>query len=309
VTSTAQAARGTWSREGTDLARAASGALLLGVPLVYTNEVWRLGHATDPTRALVVLAVTYLLLLALNRTSGFRDDAPVRLRDAAGDAVEGLAVGVTVAGALMLVIGQVSLDTPLRAALATVAYEAVPCALGVGLARHLLRDRGDDAADDDDDDDRQGDRGDRHPPARAGRHHGRQDGAVAGTLLDLGATALGALVIALSVAPTQEVLQVAAAMSPTRLLLLVGASLATSYVIVFVAGFSDQEHRRNHKGVLQRPLSETVAAYLVSLAVSALMLVFFEVDDRSTPRDELLTMVMALGLPACIGGAAGRLAA
>lgn len=279
-------AAGGWREEGTDLVRGASGALLLGVPLIFTNEVWELGSTTDPKRSLLVLVVTGAVLVALNRTSGFRDDADHRLRDAAVDAAEGLALGAVLATVLLLVIRQVEPGTPLPTAVATIAYETVPCAIGVGLARILLRDR-------DDDEEKSG---------------ARSDG-LSGTLLDLGAAALGATVLALSIAPTQEVLQVAAAMTPPYLLGLVATSLVASYAIVFVAGFADQDARRAHKGVLQRPVSETVAAYLVSLAVALLMLGFFEVVDTRTPPDHLVALVVALGLPACIGGAAGRLAA
>jgi putative integral membrane protein (TIGR02587 family) len=286
-----EAQRGPWAEEGVDLVRAASGGLLLGVPLVFTNEVWGLGRSTNPARALVALALTALVLVVLNRSSGFRDSADVRTIDAAADAIEGLAVGVVIAAVLMLVIRQITLETPLPAALWTVAYEAVPCALGVGLARHILREKGDDAGDD-----------------NSGGSGTKRRSDLNGTLIDLGATILGATVVAISIAPTQEVLQVAATMTPANLLLLVATSLLASYCIVFVAGFSDQEHRRSHEGVLQSPISETVAAYLVSLVVAAGMLWFFEVVDLSTPNDHLLTTVVVLGLPACIGGAAGRLA-
>lgn len=278
--------RGPWAEEGVDLVRGASGGMLLGVPLIFTNEVWTLGHTTDPPRALATLALTGVGLVVLNHTSGFRSDSDRRIRDAAADAVEGLAIGVVIAGVLLLTIRQITLTTPLGAALSTIAYEAVPCSLGVGLARLLLRERG----------------------GEDGSSKRQRDG-LNGTLVDLGATVLGAIVVAISIAPTEEVLQVAATLSPGNLLILIAVSLVASYAIVFVAGFSDQEHRRAHEGVLQSPVSETVAAYLLSLVVAAALLWFFEVLDPSAPTDQVVTMVVALGLPASIGGAAGRLAA
>jgi len=272
-----------------DLVRGASGGLLLGVPLVFTNEVWGLGHETRPGRALLVLGLTAVPLVILNRTSGFRSTTDVRTADALADTIEALALGFVIAGGLMLAIRQVTFSTPLAAALATIAYETVPCAIGIGLARHLLRETGG------------GDSGD-----SGGTAAGKRD--LNGTVVDLGATALGATVVAISIAPTAEVLEVAATMTPGYLLVLVATSLVASHCIVFVAGFSDQEHRRTHEGIFQHPLSETVAAYLMSLLVAAAMLWLFQVIDGSVPSDHLLTVVVVLGLPACIGGAAGRLA-
>ena len=85
-------------------------------------------------------------------------------------------------------------------------------------------------------------------------------------------------------------------------------SLLASFCIVFVAGFSKEQQRRNQEGVFQHPLSETVACYLVALVGSAVMLWYFQRLDLSAPWQETLSHVVVLGLPASIGGAAGRLA-
>ena len=67
----------------------------------------------------------------------------------------------------------------------------------------------------------------------------------------------------------------AGGIAPPWLVVLVGASLLVTYAIVFAAGFSDDERRRAQAGVLQRPLTDTGMAYLVSLAISAALLWFF----------------------------------
>lgn len=91
------------------------------------------------------------------------------------------------------------------------------------------------------------------------------------------------------------------------LLLVVLLSLAVTYAVVFVAGFSDQDRRRNQSGLLQHPLSETAAAYVVSLAVSFIMLMLFGNVALGDPLPITLERVVVLSLPASIGGAAGRL--
>ena len=60
---------------------------------------------------------------------------------------------------------------------------------------------------------------------------------------------------------------VAGELGEPRLVLLVLFSLLVSYLVVFEAEFGDQHGRRWTEGVLQRPLTETVASYVVALLV------------------------------------------
>ena len=97
-------------------------------------------------------------------------------------------------------------------------------------------------------------------------------------------------------------------LGPPWLLALLAASLLLSYAIVFQAGFADQRLRQQQRGLFQHPLSETAAAYLVSLLVSVAMLWFFHQLGPADPWHLWLQYTIVLGLPATIGGAAGRLA-
>jgi putative integral membrane protein (TIGR02587 family) len=282
-------ARGSGQSELTVLVRAASGGLLFGVPLLYTMEVWWTGSHTNPRQMLIVLALLCVPVLALNKTTGFRISRDVRTRDAVADTVVALAVGVIVTAVVLVLLQEITPDTPLRSALGKVVYEAVPFCLGVGVARHFLHGgRADPDADDDADPGEQ-------PPA-----------PLHPTLSDLGATTLGAAFISLSIAPTDEVPLIASAMTPTWLLALVGMTLLTSYAIVFAADFHGQDQRHTQDGPFQRPITETVVSYLVSLVVAGLLLWLFQRGVR--PSADLLTRVVVLGFPAAVGGAAGRLA-
>ena len=92
------------------------------------------------------------------------------------------------------------------------------------------------------------------------------------------------------------------------LLSVVVLSVAASYVIVFVAGFGDQPSRRGQEGLFQHPMTETVSAYLVALLSAAAMLWFFQRIEGPVLSAATFTQVLLLGLPAAVGGAAGRLA-
>lgn len=262
--------------------------MLFGVPLLYTMEVWWIGSFTRPGRLIAVLVLTFVLVFVLNRTSGFRDTKDVDTVDAVIDSIETLAIGIVSVTALLFLLREMTFDTPVGEALGKVVYEATPFCIGIGLARHFLR-RGRDEGDDDGDDDQD------RSPLRA-------------TFVDVGATLIGAVFVAFNIAPTDEIPMLSAAMVPAWLLALVAASLVISYAIVFEAGFANEAQRRSQQGVMQHPVTETVVCYLLALVAAAVMLTFFQRFDGAQPWQATLSNVVVLGLPAAVGGAAGRLA-
>lgn len=239
-----------------------------------------------------MLLVTAVPVFVLNRTAGFRSHRDIRVRDAVLDTVEALGIGLLLSALVLVVLRELTLATPLRVALGEVVYEALPFCLGIGFAHHVLAH----GRTDDDDDGEDGEDGD----GRADDHR------LNATAADLGATVVGAVFVAISIAPTDEVPMLASAMRPAWLLVVVAASLLATYGIVFVAGFSGQEQRQAQEGILQRPLTETIVCYLLSLATAALMLSVFQRGDG--PATVVLAHVIVLGFPAAVGGAAGRLA-
>ena len=138
---------GPWRNELVDVARAASGGLLFGVPLLYTMEIWWVGTRARPGQMLVLLGALAVPVMLLNLKSGFRDTRDHRLSDAAGDTVEALAIGLIVTLGVLVLLREVRLDTPVTVALGKVVYESVPFCLGIGVARFLLE--GDSDLDDD----------------------------------------------------------------------------------------------------------------------------------------------------------------
>nr|MBA2337079.1 DUF2391 family protein [Acidimicrobiia bacterium] len=201
--------------------------------------------------------------------------------------------------------------TPLGEALGKIVYEALPFCIGIGVAAHILRGGRDESDDDTESEDDTGDKDDGSEDDTgdedAEADENAADEGLNGTVVDLGATLIGAVVISLPMAPTDEIAALAASLDPTRLLALIGLTLVAGYGIVFVAGFSNQEQRHSQQGIFQRPLSETVAAYLVALGAAWAMLALFQ--NAGGPWTATLSEVVVLGLPATIGGAAGRLVA
>ncbi|HBL13282.1 MAG TPA: TIGR02587 family membrane protein [Cyanobacteria bacterium UBA11162] len=285
-----------WSSELLELIRGASGGFLFGIPLLYTMEVWWIGSYIEPPLLLSILAVTYVVVLLLNRSDGFRKNKQGGMLDAAMESVEALGIGIVCATFTLILLRRITGETPLDEALGKVIFESVPFSLGVALTRSLLS--GESATSDQ-----------KETPKTQQNTHTRKDKiSFKDTLADISATLIGAMIVAFNIAPTDEIPMLAAATSPPWLIAIIIASLIISYGIVFVAGFTNQQKRHAQQGLFQTPEGETIFSYLISLLAAALMLWFFHRLSFSDPWFLWLRYTLLLALPATIGGAAGRLA-
>jgi putative integral membrane protein (TIGR02587 family) len=271
-----------------DLVRGACGGFLFGIPLLYTMEVWWIGSTVTPSSMLFSLLFTSIVVSGLNYIAGFRKSTKSRNIDIFTDTVEAQALGIICSFLLLFLLQEINLNSGLHEALGKVIFESVPFSIGVSISNQFLHDK------------------ESEPSSLQGNPNSSRFWR--GIINDVIATVLGALVIALSIAPTEEVRTLASQTSLLWLIATILASLIISYGIVFEANFSNQAKRRKQQGPLQDPLSETLLSYGVSLVVAAMMLSFFQILSLDDPVDLWLTCTIILGLPATIGGAAGRLA-
>lgn len=277
-----------WRNELNDIIRGASGGFLFGIPLLYTMEVWWIGSSAHMVRLLMALVLTFVIVFMLNRTAGFRQMSDIYAIDAAIDSVEAMAIGLVCAGSMLILIREITAQTPLNEAIGKLIYVSTPFTLGVALANQFLSGQEEEAQKNDDSESNQA--------------------SFNATFSDIGSTLIGAIIIAFNIAPTDEIPTIAAAVSGLWLLTLMAASLLVSYAIVFAAGFTNQQKRQQQEGIFQNPYSETLISYLISLLAACMMLVFFDKLHGQDPWHLWLSYSIILGLPATIGGAAGRLA-
>ena len=277
-----------WRNELNDIIRGASGGFLFGIPLLYTMEVWWIGSSAHMVRLPMALLLTFVIVFMLNRTAGFRQTSDIYAIDAAIDSVEAMAIGLVCAGLMLILIQEITVQTPLNEAIGKLIYVSTPFTLGVALANQFLSGQEDEAKKND-------------APAS-------DQATFNATFSDIGSTLIGAIIIAFNIAPTDEIPTIAAAVNGLWLLAVMAASLLVSYAIVFAAGFTNQQKRNQQKGLFQHPYSETLISYLVSLLAAGMMLVFFGKLHWQDPWHLWLSYSIILGLPATIGGAAGRLA-
>lgn len=255
-------------------------------------EVWRIGSQIDASLMLLILLITYLVIFSINSIEGFRRRKRRDYTDALLESSEALAIGCCCATITLILLQKITLATPLQEILGKIIFEAVPFAIGTALSRILLDGR---------------------PKKSVSNHSSNQEDNkeqinINETLADISASFMGAMIVAFSIAPTDEVRVLAVSASAPWLIVIIVSSLSISYMIVFAAGFTNEAKRRKQQGLFQTPEAETVVSYLIALFTSGLMLLFFQQLNFDMPWFLWLQYTIILGLPAAIGGAAGRIA-
>ena len=276
----AAAARSPTRRFVIGAGRAAGGAVIFGLPLLMTMEMWELGVGMAPLRLALLVALTLPLLVGLSRVAGFEET--LGLREDVTDALVAWAIGFVVSAAVLLLFGAVGRGTTAREALGMVALQAVPASIGALVSQSQLGGR------------------------RAEEDAEGQPDAEPGYWRELFLMLAGALFLAFNVAPTEEMVLIAYMMTPWHVLALTLASLAMMHGFVYAVEFRGQESVPGHMGAGLAFLRFTVVGYAIALVVSAYVLwTFGRLDDMAW--SEQLTAALVLGFPASIGAAAARL--
>lgn len=273
---------GSWREERDSFIRAFAGAFVFGVPLLFTMEMWWIGEYIDGQHLLTFLTVALIANIGLNYAAGFKREST--LGSAVEESIDAVAVGIVGATVMLLVLNQINPDQSADTILGRVAIQAVPLSIGASVSNQVFG---------------QGNGG----RSRQGNGNGESLSRWQAVFSDVGATAIGGVFIGASVAPTEEIPMIAAALDYSHLLALVAFSLLLSYGIVFVSGFD----RSTAEGPFQHPFTETMLAYVVSLTVAFVALYLFERITFSDPLLSIVEQVLVLGVPATVGGAAGRL--
>lgn len=253
--------------------RGVTGGVILGVPLLYTQEMWLHGRNVAPAVILAGLVATLAVTVALSYFVGFR---PGRTHRPIEDAVVGMGLSLLISAVLLVLLDRVGRETSLENVLGVTALTAIPVSLGFSLGAALAPIGG-----------------------------GEKAEQIQGGGGDLLVAAGGALVFALNIAPTAEPIRLAAELDGVRLGLLVVASVVLPYLMVFFAEFGGREQRVATDGATQGPINETLLAYAVAFVVSIALLALFGRMDAL--NGAALALIVTLAFPAAIGAALGRM--
>jgi putative integral membrane protein (TIGR02587 family) len=256
--------------------RGAGGAIIFALPILMTMEMWYLGFTMERHRLLLLVLLLLPTLVLLSYHAGF--EPTFSWRDDVVDAVVAYGIGFITSAAVLWLLGIVTGSTAWPNALGQITVQTVPASIGAMLARSLLTGE---HADND---------------ARPARTYG-------GTLFIMG---VGALFLAFSVAPTDEVMVISLRLLPTSTILLVAASLLLMHAFVYAVEFRGQVARAEHTTALGEFVRHTLAGYGLALVISAYVLWTFGRAD-GLHGAALVRASVVLGFPAAIGAAAARL--
>jgi putative integral membrane protein (TIGR02587 family) len=280
-------------REGRDLLVAITGGAIVGMPLLYTMEMWLHGSALGPGQQLLLLFGTLLVNLLFSIVSGFRHE--YGLLSAALESVSAVGIGLVFSALILWLVGEVGLGDPVQEVVGKVLLQCVPVSIGVSVADAHVRGKRRDG-----EENTESKRGPAPSRGQLETWQTRQD------IRDITATLTGAVLFSINIGPTEEVVLIAGRLSPVQLLGVVLASLLLCYIILYASGIKDQPV--HIPSLVQSPPAETVITYAASLAVAFGLIAVLGEPETTGSLDTLVAATVALGLPTAVGGAAGRIA-
>ncbi len=281
----------------------AAGAIV-GIPLLYTMEMWWHGMILPESHLLLVLGAILFFNFLFSLFSGFREECTPA--SAAMEAVTAVGIGIVFSAVILWLVGEFRVGQSTGEILGRIVFEAAPVSIGVSFANAQMQGKsrtGEETG-------REGQVGGAGkevdgtgdpPPSLADRERMQ----LRADLKDAGATAAGAAVFALNIAPTEEVIMIATRLPYWQVAVMLLASLVLGYVILFASGF--EELQVYVPSVFQHPVAETIVVGAISLVVAACLLFLLGQRELLGHPSTFLAAVVTLGLPATVGGAAGRL--
>ncbi len=258
------------------LARAYAGAILFALPMLMTMEMWSLGFYMGRTQLVLLLGVTLPLLVGLSHYVGF--ERTFELKEDLVDALVAYAVGFSSSWLILSLLAVIEPTMSLDEIVGKVALQAVPAAIGALLAQSQLGQQEEEAEQ-------------------------QRDIGYFGTLFLM---SVGALFLAMNLAPTEEMVLIAYRMSGWHAIILAGVSLVIMHGFVYAVGFSGEAELPEDVPIWRVFLRYTVVGYALALLISLFVLWIF---GRTTGLgfEEVLTTTIVLGFPAAVGAAAARL--
>ena len=279
-------------QETRDLLRGISGGAIFGMPLLYTMEIWMNGRFFSSLHLILILILALGLNICFSYFAGLREkNTDNQVFAAIDDGLTSMALGLVLSLIILMLIGRIGPNSgETLGSLGKVVLEA--CIISVGITFTNFKFKS-------------------HEYERSLPLHGRLTLSPSARQLrkdlnDLAATMAGAFVYTFNVAPTEEVILIASELSSAQLFLLLAAELGLCYVILFASGLNSNEvYEKN--SFFQKPLSEMILSTFISLGIAGFLLALLGYGGLQVSDSLFLPAVVTLGLPAVVGGAAGRL--
>lgn len=286
-----------WHNELEGIIQSVTRALIFGIAFIYTMEAWWAGLSLELGKLVAFFIAGFLVQLYLTPVTEQGGQKPGLRRTLMGT-TRSMGLAVLASAILLVTLGRVTLFSgPLDRDVAMIALLSIPIGIGGSVAQILQVYRGAGG-------DGQGQKEQKTPQSGSGPRSPWRF-----ILDDVGSTVAGALFVALPLAPTGELPMLAAGLGYGREVAVVVLSLLVSHLMGYATGIADEPPSgKNTRGARIWPYADTFLSYGVSLLVALLAMYLFGRFEFTDPAAHILSLVVVLGLPATIGGAAGRLA-
>jgi putative integral membrane protein (TIGR02587 family) len=256
------------------IARGFGGALIFGIPMLMTMELWDMGHTMDRARAALLVIVFIPLLVGVAHRIGY--EKSFGWREDLIDTFLAFGIGIISSIVILLLFGALTFESTLNEWVGGVATQSVSGALGALLGRSQF---GKGAPED-------------------------EDQALSGFFGTLFLMLIGAMFLSLNVAPTEEMVLISYRMTPLQCICLIVVSL-----LVMEAFISGEEYERDdvpHPGLIECLIRRTLTGYVMAILLSVYVLwTFGRFEDLGALASLKATIVLAF--PAAIGASAARL--
>ncbi|MFN3524646.1 MAG: TIGR02587 family membrane protein [Paracoccus sp. (in: a-proteobacteria)] len=258
-----------------DFGRAAAGALIFSLPMLMTMELWYIGLYIERWKLLLFLCSACPFLVVLARQMGFEETRS--WTDAVWDSLIAVGVALLTCFAILYMLGIMTSGMGLDNVTGAVTVQLVPASIGALLARSQL-----------------------------GASRACEDDAPESYPRELLLMAIGALFLALNVAPTEEMMLISYKITFLHALVVVIVSLLIMHAFVFSLGFAGGSEVTEDLTTPRAFLFFTLPGYLISILLSLYLLwIFGSLEGLAVGAISKLAVVLAF--PASIGAAAARL--
>ncbi|WP_312223937.1 TIGR02587 family membrane protein [Rhizobium rhizoryzae] len=264
------------------LLRGAAGALIFGIPMLMTMELWFLGFYMPRERLLLLLVVIFPVLVLLARRIGF--EHTFTWSEAARDAIVAYALGILTSAVILTLLGILMADQPVREWIGKIALQAVPASIGALLGRSQLGGQ----------EEQDGQEQDQTEEAST---------SYAGELFMMG---VGALFLNLNIAPTEEIIAISYKMTHWHSMATIVISILLMHAFVYAAQFRGTHTLAGNAPAWHALVRFTLPGYIVTSLISVYVLwTFGRLDDTSLTQ-AMMSMIV-LNFPGAVGAASARL--
>lgn len=260
-----------------EYARATAGGLLFAIAPLYTMEIWWKGYVTPPAMMLVSGALMFVVLVAYTYYAGLHDDKS--LVNNVLETFETIALGTIISVIVLKLAGQLPPEIEFYEAFGRITTESASVSIGVAVGSSQL---GEAAAE------------------------GEEEEQPNGTMWhELALAVLGAMLVAVGIAPTEEVLVIAVTATTWEVLGTAVLSFALAFGMINYAKFRGSG-RYKESIFAGGPLGDAVVTYGLALALAAVLL-WTGGAFQDLGLLTIMNQVVFLGVATTLGAAAGRL--